>query len=140
MKNWIHLQIHNYKPKCESCGVIQYCGTMVSSIRLCRSVMEQKIIKEAMKQLFDIIDIFPHTNGTNGVGVVIKINQSYYLVDKADTFDVGWETMVFHCNKDGEVTDWQELYTDRTDKSVWKCALEFAQKYFGDQLDAHINN
>lgn len=88
-------------------------------------------LKKEMEQPFEIINIFPHTN-TYGVGVVIKMGQSYYLVDKADTFDVGWETMVFCCNEEGEVTDWQELYTDRTGKSVWKCALEFAQKYFKD--------
>ena len=77
---------------------------------------------------FEIIDIFPHTNSANGVGVVIKINQSYYLVDKANTFDVGWETMVFHCNEAGDIENWQELYTDRTDKSVLDCAKEFAEK------------
>lgn len=85
-----------------------------------------------MKQReFEIINIFPHTNAY-GVGVVIKVGQSYYLVDKAETLDVGWETIVFHCDENGEVIDQQELYTDRTDKSVWKCALEFAQKYFED--------
>lgn len=93
-----------------------------------------------MEKLFNIIDIFPHTNGTNGVGMIIKINQSYYLVDKADTFDAGWETMVFCCDEEGEVTDWQELYADRTNKSVWKCAQEFAESYFKDQLDTHINS
>ena len=28
--------------KCESCSVYKYCGTMVSSIRLCRSIQKQK--------------------------------------------------------------------------------------------------
>ena len=30
------------KIKCEGCSVYKYCGTMVSSIRLCRSIHKQK--------------------------------------------------------------------------------------------------
>lgn len=130
MKNWILLQIHNYEPKCESCGVIQYCGTMVSSIRLCRSVMEQKIIKEAMKKLFDIINIAPHKNGTEGVSVVFKLDKDYYLADQANTFDFGWETMIFKCGKEGNVDNWMELYTDRTDKPILECINEFTEEVF----------
>lgn len=138
MKNWIHLQVRNYKPKCESCGVIQYCGTMVSSIRLCRSVMEQKIIKEAMKKLFDIISITPHKNSTEGVSVVFKLDKDYYLADQADTFDYGWETMIFKCDKEGNVDSWMELYTDRTEKALLDCINEFAEEYFQDNLKQYI--
>lgn len=28
--------------KCEGCSVAKYCGTMVSSIRLCRSIHKDK--------------------------------------------------------------------------------------------------
>lgn len=27
---------------CEGCSVYKYCGTMISSIRLCRSIQKQK--------------------------------------------------------------------------------------------------
>ena len=30
------------KPDCEHCSVSKYCGTMVSSIRLCRSIHKEK--------------------------------------------------------------------------------------------------
>ena len=30
------------KIKCEGCSVHKYCGTMVSSIRLCRSIHKDK--------------------------------------------------------------------------------------------------
>lgn len=30
------------KPDCEHCSVSKYCGTMVSSIRLCRSIHKDK--------------------------------------------------------------------------------------------------
>lgn len=82
-----------------------------------------------MEKPFEIIDIFPHTN-TYGVGVVIKMGQSYYLVDKADTLDVGWETMIFECDKEGNVSNWLELYTDRTDKPILDCITEFVKKLF----------
>lgn len=83
-----------------------------------------------MKQPFEIIDILPHTN-TYGVKVVIKIgHQSYYLVDKADIFDVGWETMIFECDKEGNVSNWLELYTDRTNKPILDCITEFVKELF----------
>lgn len=138
MKSWIQLQVRNYKPICESCGVSQYCGTMVSSTRLCRSKMEQEIIKEAMKKLFDIISITPHKNSTEGVSVVIKLGKDYYLADQANTFDCGWETMIFKCDKEGNVDSWLELYTDRTDKSILDCINEFAEEYFQDSLKKYI--
>lgn len=28
--------------ECETCSVYKYCGTMVSSVRLCRSIHKQK--------------------------------------------------------------------------------------------------
>lgn len=37
----------------------------------------------------------------------------YYYVDSADTFDAGYETMVFPADEKGEVTDWGDLYCER---------------------------
>jgi uncharacterized protein YcgL (UPF0745 family) len=47
---------------------------------------------------------------------VIKSSKSstgYLYIDSRDTFDVGLETMVFICDKNGEVTDWMDLDSDR---------------------------
>lgn len=38
------------KIKCEGCSVYKYCGTMVSSIRLCRSIHKQKEEKNGNKK------------------------------------------------------------------------------------------
>ena len=35
--------------KCEGCSVAKYCGTMVSSIRLCRSIHKNKEENENSK-------------------------------------------------------------------------------------------
>lgn len=37
------------KPMCEGCSVYKYCGTMVSSIRLCKSIHKQKEEKNGNK-------------------------------------------------------------------------------------------
>ena len=34
---------------------------------------------------------------------------NFYYVDSNNTFDHGYETMVFACNNEGEVTDWKDL-------------------------------
>lgn len=83
-----------------------------------------------MKQLFDIISITPRKNGTEGVSVVFKLDKDYYLADLANTFDYGWETMIFKCDKEGNVDSWLELYTDRTDKPILDCITEFVKKLF----------
>ena len=44
---------------------------------------------------------------------VIERATGYYLVSTVDTFDAGLETMVFRCKKDGEVTDYTDLASDR---------------------------
>lgn len=33
----------------------------------------------------------------------------YVWIDTCDTFDRGWETMVFRCNENGNVLDWMDL-------------------------------
>lgn len=52
----------------------------------------------------------------DGIGLrsIVKAgNGKYYCVDTCDTFDVGPETMVFHCGKSGEVRNWTDLYCRR---------------------------
>jgi hypothetical protein len=53
----------------------------------------------------------------------------YYYADKSYCLDVGiQETMIFPYDKDKEeVSDWSELYCDRTGKSLSACIEEFNQ-------------
>lgn len=37
----------------------------------------------------------------------------HYMVSTVDTWDAGWETMVFPCTPDGDVTDYGELACQR---------------------------
>lgn len=47
---------------------------------------------------------------------VITRNGAHYLVSTVSLpFGDGFETMIFACNVDGEVTDWGDLYCDRHD-------------------------
>lgn len=92
-----------------------------------------------MKQLFDIIDI-DAGKGRQAAHMTIQIGEQFFYIDKANTFDAGWETMVFPCDENGEVENWIEIYSDRSGKSLWECVQEFAESYFKDQLDTHINS
>lgn len=42
-----------------------------------------------------------------------KVKSGYVYVSTADTFDAGLETMVFECDKSGDVSDWGDLDYDR---------------------------
>lgn len=42
----------------------------------------------------------PNTALTN----IVELNGSHYYVDSRYTFDAGYETMVFPCNENGNVT------------------------------------
>lgn len=44
---------------------------------------------------------------------VISCSTGWVLVDSRNTFDVGYETMVFRCDADGNVEQWLELDMDR---------------------------
>lgn len=35
--------------------------------------------------------------------------KGYVWIDTRDTFDRGWETMVFRCDENGNVSDWMDL-------------------------------
>lgn len=49
---------------------------------------------------------------------IVKCNDAYVYIDTRDTFDAGWETMVFPCeDKDGKNVDfgtvlYQNLYSN----------------------------
>ena len=55
-----------------------------------------------------------------------KKGDKYYWADKSWVSDAYcFETMIFPSDADGNVTDWGEVYCDRTDKSLVACIQEF---------------
>lgn len=44
---------------------------------------------------------------------IVKLNGNYYFIDSCYTMDHGYETMVFSCDSEGNVTDWSDLYAKR---------------------------
>ena len=46
------------------------------------------------------------------LSTTVKTSFGYVWIDTNDTPDHGWETMVFECNENGEVTSWAELDVD----------------------------
>lgn len=59
--------------------------------------------------------MFNFTPRMKQLRTVINRNGNHYFVSTNDTFDHGFETMIFRCNADGKVTDWGELFADRYD-------------------------
>lgn len=43
---------------------------------------------------------------------IVKVGNKHYYVDSCWTFDHGYETMVFACDGDGNVTSWRDLYVE----------------------------
>lgn len=43
---------------------------------------------------------------------IVELNGNYYYIDSCYTMDHGYETMIFPCDSNGEVTDWGELYAE----------------------------
>ena len=37
---------------------------------------------------------------------IVKVEDKYYYIDSVETFDLGFETMVFECDELGAVEDW----------------------------------
>lgn len=52
---------------------------------------------------------------------VVCRNGKYYYVSSCYTLDNKYETMIFHCKKNGDVTSWNDLYCEHyPNKSVMK--------------------
>ncbi len=44
---------------------------------------------------------------------IVRVGDKFYLVDSAETIDLGYETMVFKCSECGVVEDWaNSLYVE----------------------------
>ena len=59
-----------------------------------------------------------------------------FYVDSAITFDNGFETMVFPCDKDGQVTSWFELYVEHYKSEE---EMEQRHKYICRNLEEVLN-
>ena len=59
---------------------------------------------------------------------VFEFKGKYYWADKSYVPFIGPETMIFPSDSEGNVTDWDDLYCDRTDMSLEECIEEF-KKY-----------
>ena len=52
------------------------------------------------------------------LSVVVELNGNYYYVDSCYTLDHGYETMVFACDANGNVTNWGDLYAEWYDNAA----------------------
>lgn len=43
---------------------------------------------------------------------IVESNGKHFYVDSCNTPDHGYETMVFACDANGNVTDWMDLYAE----------------------------
>lgn len=49
---------------------------------------------------------------TGGKFDVVQHNDKHYYIDTSYTFDHGWETMIFLCDKNGKIKNWNHLYVE----------------------------
>lgn len=77
----------------------------------------------------DVIAVFMPNNNTGGQSCIFKMGDEYYYADKSfiPYTWYGWETMIFEYDFENQkVPEWNELYADRTGKSLEACVEEFA--------------
>lgn len=68
---------------------------------------------------------------TGGYFAIIEKKGEYYLADISYTLDKGPEVMIFKSDKDGKLTDYQEVYVNYpnavTKDNLKKCIKEFLE-------------
>lgn len=69
-----------------------------------------------------IIKRNPYTGGHN---CVFQKGKDFFYADCSFVPYIGEETMIFPCDAEGNVTDWCELYCDRSGQSLEQCIKEF---------------
>ena len=84
-----------------------------------------------MNNMSDIKDIY---NNSNHYMDYVVVNDTHYYVSTTDTYDRGWETMVFLCDENDRVVDWMERYAhwyDDEDEAIkgHKDIVENLEKY-----------
>lgn len=63
-----------------------------------------------------------------GVFCVFEHNGNHYYADRAYVPFTGLETMIFPCDEEGQVTDWGDLYCDRSGMTLEECVEEFIEQ------------
>ena len=43
---------------------------------------------------------------------IVELDGKFYYIDSCYTLDHGYETMIFPCDSNGNVTSWNELYVE----------------------------
>lgn len=88
---------------------------------------ELAILKEEVPAN-EVVAVFMDNDSTRGVCCYFKHNDKYYYADKSP-IPYSWygqETMIFPFDFEKQnVTDWEELYVDRTGKSLEDCIEQF---------------
>ena len=64
---------------------------------------------------------------TGGEYCVFEHNKQHYYASRCIAPFYGLETMIFHADRYGNVSDWTDLYCDRSGKSLKACINEFIQ-------------
>ena len=62
---------------------------------------------------------------TGGQYTVFQKGENFFYADRSYVPFTGMETMIFPCDKEGEVTSWLELYCDRSGQTLEECVKEF---------------
>lgn len=90
-----------------------------------------------------VIAVFEKNERTGGMSCIFKKGNEYFYADKSfiPYTSYGYETMIFKYDfKNMEVPSWDELYANRTNKSLKDCIEEFAgckivkSQYLNDEL------
>ncbi len=91
--------------------------------------MEEKAIAILNNKISQgVVAVFTHNYVTNGESCIFKNGDKYYYADKSfiPFTQYGYETMIFEYDfKNQKVSDWIELFADRTNKSLKDCIEEF---------------
>ena len=64
-------------------------------------------------------------SATGGQYTIFQKGENFFYADRSFVPYTGIETMIFPCDEEGTVTDWTELYCDRSGKSLESCVKEF---------------
>lgn len=62
---------------------------------------------------------------TGGQYCIFQKGKDLFRADRSYVPFTGMETMIFPCDKKGQVTSWSEVYCDRSGKSLIDCVKEF---------------
>lgn len=62
---------------------------------------------------------------TGGQCCVFEHNGQHFYADRSRVYPHGLETVIFYCDRYGKVSNWGDLYCDRSGKQLEECIDEF---------------